>query len=222
MNKSKYIDALSCLFIFDGVDSIELYKILHDNRYEIMEYDKGQIVHLQGEVTYNMDIILTGEVAVQNIDEDGKVLTINVFGSMNIIAANLIFSTKNYYPMTVVANTKVKILHMPCELVLMLCKSNDRFMQNFITIISDRTVSLTDKIHSITLKTIRQRLIDFIRYEYHLQKSLIIKLAVSKKNLAQRFGIERSSLSRELNKMRRDGLVDFDSRSITIKDKSIL
>lgn len=222
MNILKYIDALSYLSIFEGVDSNELYKIFHDNRYEIKEYDKGQIVHLQGEVTNNMDIILNGEVAVQNIDEDGKVLTINVFGSMNIIAANLIFSTKNYYPMTVVAKTKVKILHMPCELVLMLCKSNNRFMQNFITIISDRTVSLTDKIHSITLKTIRQRLIDYLRYEYHLQKSLIIELSVSKKNLAQRFGIERSSLSRELNKMRHDGLVDFDSRSITIQDKSIL
>jgi CRP-like cAMP-binding protein len=177
---------------------------------------------MQSEVANNMDIILKGEVAVQNIDEDGKVLTVNVFTSMDVIAANLLFSTKNYYPMTVIAKSSVKIMHMHREHVLNLLKCNDKFMQNYITMLSDRTVTLTDKIQAISLKSIRQRLIEFIRYEYHLQKSLIIELNISKKNLAQRFGIERSSLSRELNKMRSDGLVVYDSKTITIKDKSIL
>ena len=50
---------------------------------------------------------------------------------------------------------------------------------------------------------------------------MTINLKTTKKSLAQRFGIERSSLSRELNKMRSDGLVEFDARTITIKDKGI-
>ncbi|NCB72673.1 MAG: helix-turn-helix domain-containing protein, partial [Clostridia bacterium] len=44
----------------------------------------------------------------------------------------------------------------------------------------------------------------------------------SKKELAENFGIQRTSLSRELNKMRKDNLIEFDSASITILDDSLI
>jgi len=36
--------------------------------------------------------------------------------------------------------------------------------------------------------------------------------------LAERLGIQRSSLSRELNKMRKDGLLEYDARTVTLKE----
>lgn len=39
----------------------------------------------------------------------------------------------------------------------------------------------------------------------------------SKKELAERFGVQRSSLGREPNKMRRDELIEYDARAITLK-----
>jgi len=36
-----------------------------------------------------MDIILKGKVAVQNIDENGNVLTINVYSDRDIIGSNI-------------------------------------------------------------------------------------------------------------------------------------
>ena len=76
---------------------------------------------------------------------------------------------------------------------------------------------LTDKIHALSLKTIRQQVCDFLQYEYYAQKSDVIELKISKKELAQRLGVHRTSLSRELNKMRREGLIEYDARSITLK-----
>lgn len=49
-----------------------------------------------------------------------------------------------------------------------------------------------------------------------MQKNMVIKLNISKKDLAERFGVQRTSLSRELNKMRKDGILDFDAKSISI------
>ena len=96
-------------------------------------------------------------------------------------------------------------------------QTNVNFMAGLMTVISDRTLLLTDKIDAISLKTIRQRIIDFLKYEYSIQKSDTIKMPISKKDLAERFGIRRASLSRELSKMRKDGLLEFDARTITIK-----
>lgn len=65
-------------------------------------------------------------------------------------------------------------------------------------------------------KSIRQCIIDFLIYESYMQKSKTIKLEMTKKDLAEKFGIQRSSLSRELNKMRKEGLIEYDAHSITL------
>ena len=62
----------------------------------------------------------------------------------------------------------------------------------------------------------------FLGYQYYLQKSYVIRLNISKKDLAERLGIQRSSLSRELQKMRTDGLLEYDSRTITVKDTRLI
>lgn len=192
--------------------------MFHSSKYEIRKYEKGQIIYLKNEICQTMDIIITGQVSVQKIDENGNVLTINVFSDRDILGAGLIFSSRNHYPMIVAAISKTTILHIKRELVLELCQSNVSFMVALMKEISDTTIILTDKINAISLKTIRKCIIDFLKYEHHIQKSASIRLNISKKELAERLGIQRSSLSRELNKMRKDGLVEYDSRTITLKN----
>lgn len=163
-----------------------------------------------------MDIILRGKVAVQMLDESGNILTISVFSDRDIIGANLIFASRNNYPMTVVSDTASVVLHLNRELILNLCTNNNCFMIELLREISDRTLVLTDKINAISLKTIKQKVTDFLLFEYGLQKSRTIKLSMSKKALSERLGVQRTSLSRELNKMRKDGILDFDANCISI------
>jgi CRP-like cAMP-binding protein len=101
-------------------------------------------------------------------------------------------------------------------MVLELCQTDIKFLQLLLNIISDRTIILSDKINEISLKTIRQQIMDFLIYEKELQKSNTVKLPYSKKSMAERLGIQRSSLSRELSKMRADGILLFDSKTITL------
>ena len=72
------------------------------------------------------------------------------------------------------------------------------------------------------MKSIKESIIEFLNYEYYSQKSKEIKLNMTKKELAERLGIQRTSLSRELNKMKKDGLIDYDAHSITICDFDII
>lgn len=221
INIAKYVEAISSISIFRRLTTQEINDILATAKCQLKSYEKDQIVYLQNEICNNISIILEGQVLIQNIGESGNVLTINTLFPRDIIGANLVFSSKNYYPMTVVAMTKSIILHIKKELVLELCKSNEGFMVGLMTLISDKSIALTDKISAIASKTIRESMIDFLQYEYHIQKSRIIRLNISKKDLAERFGVQRSSLSRELNKMRSDGLIEYDARTITLKDIEI-
>ena len=164
-----------------------------------------------------MDIILEGELSVQKIDEEGNILKVAVFNGGDIIGANLLFASSNYYPMTIVSEVKTVVMHTPKSILLELSVKNVDFMKTLLKVVSDKALVLTNTIDGISLKTIREKIIAFLKYESHIQKSNIINLNMSKKDLAQRMGVQRSSLSRELNKMRNDGLIDYDSKTIILK-----
>lgn len=197
-------------------------EIFSSSQFEIKEYGKEEIIHLQNEICTTMDIILTGQAAVRNIDENGKVLTVSVFSASDYLGANLIFSSRNYYPMTIVSITNTVVLHMNKGLILELSRKSSGFTVSLLTAVSDRSLILTDKLNAISLKTIRQRIIEYLRFEHYIQKSLVIKLTLSKKDLAERLGIPRSSLGRELKKMRNDGLLQYDAKTISVCDNTFL
>jgi CRP-like cAMP-binding protein len=52
--------------------------------------------------------------------------------------------------------------------------------------------------------------------ECKIQNSNRIQLGITKKALAERIGVQRTSLSRELAKMKADGLIDFDDKTISL------
>jgi CRP-like cAMP-binding protein len=221
INIQNYIDAILSLNLFSSFPKNELLHLFSTSKYKVNKYEKGQIVHLQNEICNTMDIVLEGRISVQKITNDGNILKITVFTGGDILGANLLFSSRNSYPMTVVSESKSTILHIYKDLILKLSQKDSAFTSGLLKVVSDKTVALTDKINSISLKTVRQRILDFLRYEYYLQKSNVLQLDISKKELSERFGIQRTSLSRELNKMRKDGLLEFDSRTITINSPDI-
>lgn len=142
------------------------------SNYAVSEYDKGQIIHLHNELCQSVDIVLDGQVSVQKIEENGNILIINTFLKGDIIGANLLFSSRNYYPMTIFASTKATILHLRKERIIDICQNDIRFLTYLIKTISDTTSILVDKIDMIALKTIRRRIMDFLKYEYLIQKTL--------------------------------------------------
>lgn len=217
----QYFEVLAELDLFKNFSRDELKARLDASGYEVKRYEKDQIIHLENEVCQSLDIILEGKVAVQKIDEEGNVLTINIFSAPEIIGAHLIFSTRNIYPMTVLADSEVVILRLNRELIVELGQSDPDFMVDLLQIISDRIMILADKIRTISHKTIREQITAFLTYEFYLQKSRVLKLNYTKKELAERLGVQRTSLSRELNKMRRDGLIEYDARTIILKGLDI-
>jgi CRP-like cAMP-binding protein len=211
-----YISALETVDLFKCFSTDELDKLFQNNLYRISSYSKDSMVHLQNEKCESLDIILSGTVSIQKIYSNGDLLTICNFSDGEVMGENLLFSHRNFYPMTITAKCDTKILHIKRELILKLCQDNIKFLMDFLQSASDKTLILMGKIKTLALKTIRQCIVEYLLYEYHIQKSTTIKLNMTKKELAEKIGVQRPSLSRELNKMRKDGLITYDPKQITI------
>ena len=104
------------------------------------------------------------------------------------------------------------------EDVLKLCSTEEKILENFISLLSDKVFILNSKIKSISFKSIRQRVINFILDEVREQKNKNIILKNTKEEIAASLGIPRPSLSRELIYLRDNGYINFSRRSISVID----
>ena len=211
-----YIDFLMAISLFRGLEKEKLSLLLGEEAF-IQKFTSGQTIYLQNEKANTMDIILDGKVIVQKIDENGNVLSIVSLDKGDMLGGNLIFSNNNEYPMTLIAEKDTNLLRMKKDVILNLCQMDKGFLVNLLELLSDKALVLTSKIHSLARKTIREKIMEFLLLETNKQGSRTIILPFSKKELADRFGVERPSLQRELKNMKEEGLIDYDSKVITLK-----
>ncbi|HRX00476.1 MAG TPA: Crp/Fnr family transcriptional regulator [Cyclobacteriaceae bacterium] len=215
----KYLELIQQVDLVKSLKHQEIESYLTEGSCKITQYGKNNIVHFVGEVCSNLEIILSGKVVIERIDESGNLMTIAEFFSGDVLGGNLMFSKNPYYPMTVTAKEATLILEINKDCLFNLFSDNHEFLKSYLEYVSDHTVILGDRIKHYVNRTIRESIISYLDYECKKQNSNIIKLSMTKKALAERIGVQRTSLSRELAKMREDGLIEFTPVSIILSDK---
>lgn len=195
-------------------DYIKLH--LANGNFKIKTYTKNSIIHFEGDHCFKLEIVLTGKVVVARIDESGNLLTIAEFFQNDILGGNLMFSKNPYFPMTSTALEESVILEIEKNLLFTLLSESPVFLKAYLEFVADHTFILGDKIKHYVNKTIRECVLGFLDYESKHQNSNKVILNMTKQTLADKIGVQRTSLSRELSKMRNEGLIEYDSKSITI------
>ncbi|WP_246578281.1 Crp/Fnr family transcriptional regulator [Clostridium frigoris] len=127
-----YIPLLKKIDLFKDLSFKDIEYLFTKDLYEIKNYKKNSVIYFQNEKCTRFDIILKGTVLVQKIDSNGNVLTISDFNIGDVIGGNLLFSHKNFFPMTVLSKSDVIILHFKKNLILKFCQSNIKFLNNLL------------------------------------------------------------------------------------------
>lgn len=222
MDIKKYLNAIHTNSLFVNFTEDQLLSLLKQAHFKILSYKKGSLIYIENQNCTTFDIILQGKILVQEIHQNGNILTISEFNEGDNFGGNLVFSDNNIYPMTVIAKTNSTILHLEKELILHLCQLNKIFLCELLKSLSSKTIIISSKLKSITMRTIRQRIVEFLVSEYYKKEVLKIPLNMSKKEWAEKLGVQRPSLSRELSTMKREGLIDYTRNYILIKDIDLL
>jgi len=213
---TKNINLIRSTTLIKSLSGEDILTNLKSGKFKVTSYKKSSVVHFDGERCSKLEIILSGKVVVDRIDESGNLLTISEFYNDDILGGNLLFSKYPYYPMTVLTQLPTDILEIDRETLFELFCNNPIFLRTYLELTSDRAFILGNKIKHYINKTIRESIMNYLNYESKIQNSNRIKLNTTKKSLAEKIGVQRTSLSRELAKMRDDGLILFDTDSITL------
>ena len=196
----KNMELMGQIDLMKSITPQEIESYLIEGSCKITQYKKNNIVHFVGEVCSKLEIILSGKVVIERIDESGNLMTIAEFLGGDVLGGNLMFSKNPYYPMTVTAKEATLILEINKDRLFRLFSDNHEFLSSYLEYVSDHTVILGDRIKHYVNRTIRESIISYLNFEAKKQNSSIIKLSMTKKALAERIGVQRTSLSREIGR----------------------
>ena len=204
--------------LFSKVTESELEELLKHLNYSIEKYDKGTVIAQEDDNCSAIGLVLEGRVNIERIYPSGKGIVMKKLHCGDVFGEALIFSKTTTYPATVMADSNCAVGYLNKAELIKLFSLNDTILENFMMLLSDKVVMLNNKIKSISLKNVRQKVVDYILQEYIVQKQLVISLKMNKEEIASFIGIPRPSLSRELSKLRDEEIIKFDRNTITILD----
>jgi CRP-like cAMP-binding protein len=176
----------------------------------------GSIIHFPEEECLQVELILEGKVVIERYDFEGRNLRVAQLNKGSIIGGNLLFSRNPRYMLQVLALTETRLLVLTKENLLNLISQKTEFLQRYLEFMSDNAFLLGNKLNNFAKKTIRESLMIYLLDEKRKQQSNNIILPNSKKDIATFIGVQRTSVSRELAKMRNEGLIDYSGNEFKI------
>lgn len=191
----------------------------YNDYFYIKNYNNDEIIYLQSQKCISLDLVLEGEIIIKRIDVNGNIMVMNSFKKGQDFSGNLLFTKNAYYPMTVFSNTKSRVLHLKKDFILNLCNTNKAFLETFLESIGTKNFMLTQRVTLLSLETIREKIIFYLQQRYLQENKKILDIKNSKKEIASKFCIARTSLSRELNAMKKEGYIDYDNKTFYLKEK---
>ena len=123
----KYIELIKNIPLFNSLSHEEILDNLNEGFFKVVSYVKNSIIHFEGEQCIKFELILSGKIIVDSIDEQGNLLNISEFYSGDILGGNLLFSKNPYYPMTISAQEVSLILEIDKDVLFKIFSTNHIF-----------------------------------------------------------------------------------------------
>ena len=180
---------------------------------KVKTYEKNDLIFNEGDKCNYVCIVTNGAVKISTTSSLYNEFIISTIKSGESFGENLIFSERPFYLGDIIATKKTSILFLSKKEYLKYVSEN---LEEFLQENSKRYLLLQQRTKILLQKSIREKLLFYLISKYNSTNSLDIKIT-SKEELAKYLNIERPSLSRELIKLKEEGLIDYDRHFIYIK-----
>ncbi|HBE9107697.1 TPA: Crp/Fnr family transcriptional regulator [Clostridioides difficile] len=216
----KHIDLLKKIPLFEGIKSNELEEMLECLGVVDKTYPKDSIIFSVGSEVTSIGIMLKGSAHI--IKED-------IEGNRNIVAELLpgdlfgeVFACTRLHKsnVTVTTTSSCEVLFIKFKSVTGICSStcvfHNRLVENMLQLIAEKNILLHNKIELLSRKTTREKLLMYFSKQIEQTGSHKFTIPFSRNEMADFLCVDRSSMSRELGKMRDEGLLSFNKNKFEI------
>ena len=206
--------------LFDGVNSDDRKTMLGCIGYHIGTFKKGDIVAFEDENIKHIGIIISGAVDMVKEDLWGNKTMLVRMRKDELFGETFACGSDNLSVVTFLVSEDAQILFMPFDRVMhsctMACVFHHRLIENMVHIIANKNRDLMRKVEVVSKRTIREKLLAYLSIQAQTQNSRYFEIPLGRVELAEYLCVDRSALTRELVKMKEDGLIDYDRNCFRI------
>lgn len=210
-----HMEMLADIDLLRDIDTDIVEKCMRTQQIIMQVHSKGKTIHNQGERCKTLDIVLSGRLSAYALFENGSAVTMFEFTKGSVIGANLLFGDNQAYPLNIYAMTDCALVHISSDAVLEFLRDYS-FTLKFVKALSMNSQGMNKRLTMLTQRTLRENIVEYLKQQSALQKSATVILPISKKELADRLGVQRPSLFREFKRLQEDGLITITNRSICL------
>jgi CRP/FNR family transcriptional regulator len=210
-------DIIESTALFEGLRREEVEAVatlMYEKR-----FGKGETLFFEGDEADGFYLVSRGQIKVFKINPMGKEHILHIFGPGEPVGEVPVFSGQPF-PATAEAIINSTTYFFPRSDFVSLIEKNPSIALNMLAVLSHRLRQFATQIENLSLKEVPARLAGYLLYTAEEQGSDdVVRLPVSKGQLASLLGTIPETLSRIFARMSEDGLIRVEGRSIIILDR---
>ena len=200
--------------IFQGITEAEWQEMQSLACMRRASFEKNDVIFHVGSVVHEIGLVISGNVHIESIDLWGNQTILGNACAGEVFAESYALSQT---PMMVdaVAASACKILFLNLKFLsdtkgLSLKGSwQNKLLQNLLLISVRKNLALSTRIFCTSPKSVRGRLLTYLSSESLKNNSTAFDLPFNRQQMADYLNLDRSALSKELCRMRDEGLLTF-------------
>ena len=216
---TKYFPVLQTCDLFLGIAPEDLPGMLSCLGATVMTVPKGGAVFSEGEPAKYVGIVLEGAVQIVQDDYYGNRSIVSQALPGELIGESFACAGVTMLPVSILATEDSKILCIDCCRITRSCSNacqfHNQLILNLLQVVAAKNLSFHKKLEITAKRTTREKLMAYLLWQAKLQNSEDFTIPFDRQELADYLGVERSAMSAELSKLRKDGIINFDRSHFT-------
>ena len=199
--------------LFDGIKEEELGPMLGCLGGHIKTFKKGEYIFLEQEVVNHIGLIISGSIDMVKEDVWGNKTIMVRIKERDLFGESFACGLNQSSIVTFCASSDSKIMFLPFQRVMHSCSRScgfhHRLIENMVFVIAAKNKQLMEKIEVVSKKTLREKILAYLSQQAQVQDTEYFELPLGRVEMAEYLCADRSALTRELNLMQDEGLIDY-------------
>lgn len=184
-------------------------------------YKKNAFLFLAEEQARGFYYVISGEVRIFRMDDSGREVEIVRLRPGEYFGEAIAISSAKF-PAFARAVRDTEVLFFERKAVLKSIQADPSLAEFFLVLLANKCILLNQRIETLNLRTVRQRLAQYLLAQCGGVRSCTISLTIKKSELAKHLGTISETLSRTFRRMEKDGLIAVRGRNVCVLDSDKL
>ncbi len=210
----EFVPLLSRCTLFQNIRQEDLPPMLSCLGARVTTVKKNQLIMREGEPARSVGIVLSGGAQIIKEDYYGNRSIVARIEPGELFGESFACAGVDALPVSVEATADSQIMLINCHRITVSCTNacgfHSRLIYNLLQVVATKNLIFNQKIEITSKRTTREKLMTYLLSQAKTHNSSSFTIPYDRQSLADYLGVERSAMSAEIGKLRKEGILECD------------